>query len=97
MAARRNDSPSRPGGEMCRSTRRRFDLADAIMLRAQTAQKTVTLSIHFANQEAGVDQEMLEGIIRYDLGFDGYGVTLSRQPPKDPDAAFEWKLRVRPH
>ena len=83
-------------GEICRSNQRRFDLADAIMLWSQTHQKTVTLSVCLADEARDIGQPEFERLIRYDLGFDGYGVTITPQEPQDLDVSYEWKLRIRP-
>lgn len=82
-------------GEVCRSNDRRFDLADAIMLRSSTDQKTVTISImlHKASPELG---PRLENLIRYDLEFDGYRVALVEQESGDALVSFEWKATIRP-
>ena len=82
-------------GEVCRSTERRFDLADAIMLRASTEQKTVTISIMIDDSSQDMGQR-LESLIRYDLEFDGYRVVLVEQEPGDVLVSFEWKVTIRP-
>lgn len=83
-------------GEVCRSTDRRFDLADRIMLPSATAQRTVRLSI--ATTEAATEEmaARLEALISDDLRFDGYRATLDRQVPSDPHASYEWKIKIRP-
>ena len=83
-------------GEVCRSSDRRFDLADAIMLSAKTAQRTVTLSFILDDPP---DKDMapdLEKLIRYDIEFDGYSVKLEQQEPYDFMVSYEWRLRIRP-
>lgn len=84
-------------GEICRSSNRRFDLADAIMLSSPTSQRTVSLDMRLLGDVQVVDEEEVENLIRYDLGFDGYNVTITRaDEPTDTMVLYEWKLRVRP-
>lgn len=84
-------------GEICRSSNRRFDLADAIMLSSPTSQRTVSLDMRLLGDVQVIDEEEVENLIRYDLGFDGYNVTITRaDEPMDTMVSYEWKLRVRP-
>lgn len=84
-------------GEVSRSSDRRFDLADAIMLSSPTSQRTVSLDMRLLGDVRTIDEAAIEALIRYDLGFDGYSVTITRQEePADVMVSYEWKLRVRP-
>lgn len=82
-------------GEICRSSDRRFDLADGIMLRVPTNQRTVTISVTLDDTPPGIE-DRLEDLIRYDLEFDGYRVTLTRQEPQDVLVSYEWRAIIRP-
>ncbi len=82
-------------GEICRSTDRRFDLADAIMLPSPTDQKTVTLSIMTDDEATDETVSRLEDLIRYDFAHDGYTVTLSQQEAMDISIPYVWKVRIR--
>ena len=82
-------------GEICSSKDRRFDLADAIMLRATTNQKTVTISFILDDWSAELDQR-LEQMIRYDLEFDGHRVNLTPQEPVHMFESCEWKVTIKP-
>jgi len=82
-------------GEICRSSERKFDLADAIMLRATTNQKTVTISFMLKEPSEELEQR-LESLIRYDLEFDGYRVALAQQEPADALVSYEWRVTIKP-
>lgn len=82
-------------GEVCRSKDRRFDLADAIMLRATTNQKTVTISFVLDEWSAELDQRLAQ-MIRDDLESDGYRVSLTPQEPIHMFDTCEWKATIRP-
>lgn len=82
-------------GEVCRSRDRRFDLADGIMLRSQTSQRTVTISFMLAEAQPGLS-EKLESLIRYDLELDGYQVALVEQEPLDVLVDYEWRATIKP-
>ena len=83
------------GGEIAESSDRRFDLADAIMLGSKTSQRTVDISISFKSEPGEDISSRLEAMIRDDLRFDGYGVTLTRLEPIDFRSSYRWSVRVR--
>lgn len=83
-------------GEICRSSDRRFDLADAIMLRSTTSQKTVRLSVILTEPPTENLSENLERLICYDIEFDGYKVNISQLEPEDSLASYEWTLKIVP-
>ncbi|VTU42555.1 hypothetical protein H6P1_00220 (plasmid) [Variovorax sp. PBL-H6] len=86
------------------STNRRFDLSDGLMAHWPRASRIVYLGVSTKSPSwVTWTEEALREIerhIRYDLGFDGYGVTLTRLTPQRRRAQpcsteFRWKLRIR--
>ena len=85
-----------------RSKDRRLDLSDTLMLRWDKASRTVYLAMCCKGRpDSCWDEEQVNRIerqIRYDLGFDGYGVTIARMRPLNVlplEAEFIWRLRIR--
>jgi len=85
------------GREERSSTDRRFDLADNVMLQA-SGQRTVVIAFSVDGGDGvpcDVEAQRIENLIRYDFGFDGYGVTLTRLTATGLDT-YAWRARVRP-
>lgn len=85
-----------------RSLNRKLDLADELMLWWTPRSRTVYFGLAVAYPTWGKwDSAHVAGIedhIRYDLGFDGYWVTITRCKTKLGNACteeFRWKLVIR--
>lgn len=89
---------------LLRSTDRRLDLADTLMLGWDPLSRTVYLGIAIDTTEelAVWDAALIARIerqIRYDLNFDAYHVTIKRltvEPDLWCPLEFRWKLRIQP-
>lgn len=93
----------RRGAALGSFTNRRLDLSDTLMPPHDASQLTVQFGVVTESRRwLCWDEENLvkiEGLIRYDLGFDGYGVTIRRcagYVGMPCDLEFRWKLRIRP-
>ena len=93
----------RRGALLGRFNNRRLDLSDTLMLGHDANQLTVEFGVATNSRRWSYwDEEKLaiiESLIRYDLGFDGYGVTIRRwggYVGMPCDMEFRWKLRIRP-
>jgi len=88
---------------MLRSTDRRLDLADTLMLDWDPFSRTVYLgmAIDTTEESAVWDAALISKIehqIRDDLNFDAYHVTIKRltvEPDLRCPLEFRWKLRIR--
>ena len=81
---------------------RNLDLADTLMLYWPKPSRTIYLGISRKTTTGGYWNEAellrIEERIRFDLNFDGYGVSIERlgplaEPPLETE--FLWKLRIR--
>ncbi len=84
------------------STRDRgIDLADALMMHATTNSRTVYFGLTTKNKQWKrwnlAVLKKIEGLVKYDLGFDGYQVTITRVTKLGQKCSTEfiWKLRIR--
>lgn len=84
------------------SADRDLDLSDSLMLHWKGVSRTVYFGLITTSKKwrtwSTVNVEEIERLIRYDLGFDGYYVNITRignlgSPCSDE---FTWKLLIRP-
>lgn len=81
---------------------RKLDLSDSLMLHWPTPTRTVYLGIRTGSDKWKFWDESnlskIEQLVRYDLRFDGYYVTIKRATPKNRrrcTSEFIWKLVIR--
>ncbi len=85
-----------------RSSDRKLDLSDTLMGWRNKPSRTVYLGMSTTSERwMRWDEEAvsrIEKLIRYDLGFDGYQVTIHRMTvAKEPNCSdeFLWRLKIR--
>ncbi|HOY87242.1 MAG TPA: hypothetical protein PL131_12945 [Methylotenera sp.] len=80
---------------------RRLDLSDTIMLNCKKASRTIYMGIFIESpkwQTWSEDEVIaIENLVRYDLGFDAYSVSIKRMAEIDIPCSneFRWKLLIR--
>jgi hypothetical protein len=96
---------SRRGIVYFRTTDRKLDLADSLMLNHPYTSRLVCMSV--STESAKWDKwtedklQKIEDLIRYDITFDGYRVTIkrmTRMPRPQPfwcTKPFQWLLQIR--
>lgn len=88
------------GKELFRSTDRRLDLSDYLMLRWSHASRTIYMNLKSKSTkwESWLKSSLksIEDLIRYGLGFDGYRVSITKASSVGGKCAesFWWKLMV---
>ncbi|TXN26231.1 hypothetical protein [Methylobacterium sp. WL30] len=92
----------RRGAALGSFTNRRLDLSDTLMLQHDANQLTVEFGLVTESRRWLCWDEKnlakIEDLIRYDLGFDGYAVTIRRCAANigmPCDEEFRWKLWIR--
>jgi hypothetical protein len=88
------------GKELFRSTDRRLDLSDYLMLWWPHASRTIYMNLKSKSTKweswSESNLKSIEDLIRYDLDFDGYRVSITRVSSIGGKCVeyFRWKLMI---
>jgi hypothetical protein len=96
---------TRRGNIWHQTTERTLDLADFLMLNHPYSSRVVCMSVSTdaAKRDSWTEKRLqkIENLIRYDLRFDGYNVTINRKTrhrganPPYCHVPFQWELQFR--